>query len=70
MCITKEKAFAWAKVFIEHPSWSLELDEGSTERAGYPIYRDINNYYNYVCDLNARLEVNSGAKSVNIYLYD
>ena len=67
MKLNKESVFAWTQVFIMHPTWSLELDEGSTERAGYPIYRDTNNYYNYVCDLNCRLEVNCGAESVNIY---
>ena len=40
----------------------------SEQRAGYPIYRDANEYYNYVCDLGCRLEVNIGGKSKNIWI--
>ena len=45
---------------------NYELDERSTERAGYPVYRSTENYYNYICDLGNRLEVNTGSKSKNI----
>ena len=38
-------------------------DEESSKNAGYPIYRSTatsvkNSWYNYICDLGCRLEVN------------
>ena len=46
-------------------------DEGSRERAGYPIYRSTadGHYYDYICDLTARLEINlSDGSTVNIWI--
>ena len=53
---------AWKKVNEIFPS-DYEEDAGSRDRAGYPIYRSTaksvkNYYYNYICDLGCRLEVN------------
>lgn len=49
-----------------------EKDEESSQRAGYPIYRSTaeGRYYDYICDLNNRLEVNlaDGNRSINIWI--
>ena len=44
-----------------------ELDKESSERAGYNVYR-AKDFNCYVCDLNTRLEVNTLAGSINIYI--
>ena len=44
---------------------------GSRERAGYPIYRSTaeGHYYDYICDLGDRLEVNlSNGSTVNVWI--
>lgn len=52
---------AWEIVNNYFPSDYMK-DEESSERAGYPIYRStVDNekaYYNYICDLGDRLEIN------------
>lgn len=49
-----------------------EKDEESSKRAGYPIYRSTaeGRHYDYICDLNDRLEVNlaDGSRSINIWI--
>jgi len=49
-----------------------EKDEESSQRAGYPIYRSTaeGRHYDYICDLNDRLEVNlaDGNRSINIWI--
>ena len=50
-----------------------EQDLGSSDRAGYPIYRSTaeGHYYDYICDLGNRLEVNldsSHLATVNIWI--
>lgn len=45
-------------------------DEESSQRAGYPIFRSTadGHFYDYICDLNDRLEVNlSTGETVNIW---
>jgi len=64
---TKEQA--WDKVFeLVGPGRAFEEDKGSSERAGYPIHRAADDYYTYVCDLNARLELNTKDGSTNIWI--
>lgn len=47
----------------------VTLDEKSSERAGYKIYRSADEYYTYVCDLGDRLEVNlANGKTLNIWI--
>lgn len=47
----------------------FEKDEDSTDRAGYPIYRNVENSAFYVCDLNDRLELNyANGKSENYWI--
>ena len=44
-------------------------DYEASEKAGYPIYRSTINYYDYICDLNDRLEVNlANGQTVNIWI--
>lgn len=49
-----------------------EKDEESSLRAGYPIYRSTadGRYYDYICDLNTRLELNleDGNRTINIWI--
>lgn len=49
---------AWKLVQALCPDWDIEKDTQSSERAGYSIYRDTKNFYNYICDLGDRLEIN------------
>ncbi len=62
---------AWAKVNEIFPTDYMKDDE-SSQRAGYPIYRSTaeGHYYDYICDLNDRLEVNiaEGNQSINIWV--
>ncbi len=60
---------AWARAKEILPA-EFKKDERASETAGYPIYRSTTEYYDYVCDLTARLEVNirKGNKTVNIYI--
>lgn len=37
---------------------NYNLDKISSEKAGYDIFRSEDSYYNYICDLGDRLEVN------------
>ena len=61
---------AWEKVNEIFPT-DYEKDEGSSERAGYPIYRSTaeGHHCDYICDLGTRLEVNfSTGKTENIWI--
>ena len=44
-------------------------DEKSSAMAGYPVYRSIENHYDYFCLLGDRIEVNfSNGKTVNVWI--
>lgn len=62
---------AWNIVNEIFPT-DYEKDEESSLRAGYPIYRSTaaGHYYDYICDLNSRLEVNlaDGNRTINIQI--
>lgn len=63
------KREAWNMVNAIFPT-DYQKDEFSSERAGYPVYRSTaeGHFYDYICDLNDRLEVNlSGGTTVNIW---
>lgn len=54
------KEQAWAEVNKIFPT-DYEKDEGSSQRAGYDVYRHPTlNYYTRICDLGNRLEVLTG----------
>ena len=60
---------AWEIVNGIFPT-DYEKDEEGSQRAGYPIYRSTadGHYYDYICDLNDRLEVNlqDGNRTINV----
>lgn len=61
---------AWKKADEIFPT-DYEKDEGSSELAGYPIYRSTaeGHHYDCICDLGNRLEVNLGnGKIENIWI--
>lgn len=61
---------AWNKANEIFPT-DYAKDEGSSQRAGYPIFRSTSDghFYDYICDLNDRLEVNlSTGETVNIWI--
>ena len=45
-------------------------DDIASEKAGYEIYRDLDEYYNYVCCLGDRLELNlkEDNQSINLWI--
>lgn len=49
-----------------------EMNEESSKRAGYPIYETVSTEERFsgfhISDLNTRLEVNMGAKTVTIWI--
>lgn len=63
------KQEAWEMVNNIFPNDYTE-DVESRERAGYPIYRSNIEYYDYICDLGDRLEINlkNGNKTINIWI--
>lgn len=59
---------AWEKVKGTFP-YEYVIDENSSERSGYSIYRSNIERYNYICDLGDRLEVNlANGETVNIWI--
>lgn len=65
---TKEEA--WEIADMVFPT-DYEKDEDASSRAEYPVYRSPVNHYDYICDLNTRLEINlSTGKTINIWIYD
>ena len=64
--MTREKAWRIAHKMIKN----LQLDKRASVLAGYPIYRSELEYYDYVCDLGSRLEVNfsDDPKSINLWI--
>lgn len=59
MITVTTKAEAWdIAMALLGGKMSYSLDQNSSERAGYNIFRNDEFYYNYICDLGDRLEVN------------
>ncbi len=74
MMTVTSKQEAWNKVNEIFPT-DYEQDMGSSDRAGYPVYRSTaeGHYYDYICDLGNRLEVNldsSHQPTVNIHIVE
>ena len=77
MSMTDKKTFkseydAWKWVHEMFPDTQWYFDHESSERAGYNTYRDINEFYNYICILNDRVEVNlkEGNRTINLWIED
>ena len=59
---------AWEIANAFYPDGLLK-DHTSTEKAGYKVYREIGKYYNYVCDLGDRLELNfEDGRTLNVWI--
>lgn len=62
---------AWEIVNQIFPT-DYEKDETGSQNAGYPTYRSTarDRYYDYICDLGDRLEINlhDGNKSINVWI--
>lgn len=61
-------AWEWIKEMFPDIEW--KFDKESSERAGYKTYRDTNEFYNYICMLNDRVEVNlkEGNQTINLWI--
>lgn len=75
MSMTDKKLYksdfeAWKWIIEMFPGKQWYLDHESSERAGYRIYRDIEEFYNYVCELGDRLEVNlkENNRTINLWI--
>lgn len=75
MSMTDKKTYksefdAWKWIHEMFPNTQWYLDHESSERAGYKTYRDTEEFYNYVCELGDRLEVNlkEGNFTINLWL--
>lgn len=66
VCSMKE---AWEAADKMFPT-DYQISETASQNAGYPIYRSPINFYDAICDLGDRLEVNVAGKSVNIWVAD
>ena len=66
----KSEFDAWEWVHEMFPGTQWYLDHESSERAGYKTYRDTEEFYNYVCELGDRLEVNikEGNRTINLWI--
>lgn len=59
MITVTTKAEAWdTAMALLGGKMNYSLDQKSSERAGYNVFRSEDSYYNYICDLGDRLEVN------------
>ena len=67
--IYKSELQAWEWIHEMFPGKQWYLDHESSDRAGYKTYRDIEEFYNYVCELGDRLEVNLKENNVTINLW-
>ena len=68
--IYKSEFDAWKWVNEMFPDTQWYLDHESSERAGYKTYRDTEEFYNYVCELGDRVEVNlkEGNQTIKLWI--
>jgi hypothetical protein len=68
--VFKSEFDAWKWVHEMFPGTQWYLDHESSERAGYKTYRDTEEFYNYVCELGDRVEVNlkEGNHTINLWI--
>ena len=61
---------AWNWVHEKFAEQQWYHDHEASEKAGYDIYRDLEEYYNYICCIGDRLEVNlkEGNKTINLWI--
>ena len=75
MSMTDKKTYksefdAWKWVHEMFPDKQWYRDHEASNAAGYDIYRDLEEYYNYICCLGDRLEVNlkEGNQTINLWI--
>ena len=63
---------AWNWVHETYKGKQWYYDDIASEKCGYKIYRDTEEYYNYICCLGDRLEVNlkEGNQTINLWIAD
>lgn len=68
---TSSTSEAWARVSEIFPT-DYTKDNESSAKAGYNVYRSDIEYYNYICDLGDRIEINlkDGNQTINIWIDD
>ena len=61
-------AWNWIHENFKGKQWYRDHEAG--KKAGYDIYRDLEEYYNYICCLGDRLEVNlkEGNQTINLWI--
>lgn len=66
----KREFDAWIWVYEHYPDTGWYYDDIASEKAGYQIYRDTEEIYNYICCLGSRLEINlkEGNKTINLWI--
>ena len=66
----KSEFDAWRWIHEMFPNTQWYLDHESSERAGYNTYRDTKEFYNYICELGDRIEVNlkEGNQTINLWI--
>lgn len=66
----ESELFAWRWIHETYKGKQWYHDDIASEKAGYGIYRDTEEYYNYVCCLGDRLEVNlkEGNQTINLWI--
>lgn len=66
----KNEFHAWTWVHERYPDTQWYHDHEASKSAGYEVYRDLDEYYNYICVLGDRLEVNikEGNQTINLWI--
>ena len=66
----KSEYDAWNWVHEKFAGQQWYHDHEASKKAGYDIYRDLEEYYNYICCLGDRLEVNlkEGNQTINLWI--
>lgn len=75
MSMTDKKEYnseleAWNLVHEMFKGKQWYHDHEASKSAGYEVYRDLEEYYNYICCLGDRLEVNlkEGNQTINLWI--
>ena len=66
----ESELYAWNWIHETYKGKQWYYDDIASEKCGYKIYRDTEEYYNYICCLGDRLEVNlkEGNQTINLWI--
>lgn len=66
----ESELFAWDWIHENFKGKQWFHDHEASKAAGYEVYRDIEEYYNYICCLGDRFEVNlkEGNQTINLWI--